>query len=143
MRDDLHLHTSAAPHDGHLRLTSDGKSTVTDREVPLGQQVGTLPMSLHLWLDGELPEAAVRTGTYAGDVAFWRRLNSTLADRSRVVRSPAGLEDRIMAALPQTAPMTISPWWRRELVVTPATVLGGGAALIAVTAVLTSILARI
>ncbi len=112
---------------------------LVDREVPLPLQQPTeraYSAAIHAWLDGELPEAAVRKGDTARDVEFWHRLNGEV-DRRRQMQAPLGLEARIMAALPQTAPQVITPWFRREFVVTPATAIAAVAGLIAVTAIAT------
>jgi len=112
---------------------------LVDREVPLPLQEPTeraFPAAIHAWLDGELPEAAVRKGGTARDVDFWRRLNAEVDGRRRV-HAPVSLEARIMAALPQTAPQLITPWFRREFVVTPASAMAAVAGLVAVTAIAT------
>lgn len=112
---------------------------LVDREVPLPNQQSTeraYPAAIHAWLDGELPEAAVRKGDTARDVEFWHRLTGEV-DRRRQTHAPLGLEARIMAALPQTAPQVITPWFRREFVVTPATAIAVVAGLVAVTAIAT------
>ncbi len=108
--------------------------TVVEREVPFGQQRDrVLPSSVHAWLDGELPEAAVRTGETARDVEFWRDLTHRM-ERSRLLRTPEHLEARVMAALPHHAPQMISPWWRREFVITPMAAVSVGAALMTLAA---------
>ena len=48
-------------------------------------------------------------------------------------------QQRIMDALPHTVPQLITPWWRREFVITPAAALGAAGALIALTAALTAL----
>jgi hypothetical protein len=111
--------------------------SVVEREVPLGQQTErVLSPTVHSWLDGELPEAAVRKGDTARDVEFWRTISDQM-DRARRVRTPEHVEAQIMAALPHHAPALITPWWQREFVITPyAAVLAAGA-IVAVTAALT------
>jgi hypothetical protein len=89
-------------------------------------------------LDGELPEASVRKGDTARDVEFWKQINVDV-DRRRRMHTPTYLEARIMEALPQTAPQVITPWWRREFVLTPAMAAGAVAALVVVTAAATAI----
>src|SRR5438874_1342556 len=113
---------------------------VVEREVPLGQQADrVLASTVHAWLDGELPEAAVRRGETARDVEFWRRMTAEMESR-RSVRAPATLEARIMAALPQTAPQAITPWYRRELVVTPRRMVAIAAGVAAAAATVTAAL---
>ena len=139
MLDDLHR----GPDEGPKRAgRSNGERPMADREVPLGPQGGGLALAVQQWLDGELPEAAVRKGETARDVEFWRRLNGELQARSHL-RTPPHLEAQIMAALPDRAPtQRITPWWRREMVLSPATVVGGAAALVALTALATAMLTQ-
>jgi hypothetical protein len=44
-----------------------------------------------------------------------------------------------MEALPHTAPQLITPWYRREFVLTPGVALGSAAALVVVTAAVTAL----
>lgn len=111
---------------------------VADREVPLDRHAG-LSAAVHAWLDGELPEAAVRKGDTAKDVEFWQMIGQETAQMRRT-RTPAHVEALIMEALPQTAPQRITPWYRREFVVTPGVALGSAAALVALTAAVTALL---
>jgi hypothetical protein len=114
---------------------------LADREVPLAPtDPGTRVLSpaVHAWLDGELPEAAVRKGETQRDVEFWKQLLEAAEER-RHLRTPAHLEQRIMAALPHTVPQVITPWWRREFVVSPSAALGVAGALIALAAALTAL----
>lgn len=137
MFDDLHNPDDRRSHEAGRRAprSGDGVRPITDREVPLGQRDGLVP-ALHAWLDGDLPEAAVRKGEFARDVEFWNRLNVEAA-QLRHMRTPAGVEDRIMAALPATPPQMISPWYQREFVMTPAAAVTAGAVLVAVAAAVT------
>jgi hypothetical protein len=114
-----------------------------DREVPLGQTPDRpLDATVHAWLDGELPEAAARKSESPKDVEFWRGLDAEMA-RVRRMRTPQHVEAQIMAALPTHAPAAvISPWYRREFVITPAAAALAGAALIAVAATATWLLLR-
>jgi hypothetical protein len=111
---------------------------MADREVPLDRH-GGLSAAVHAWLDGELPEAAVRKGDTAKDVEFWQMIAQETSQMRRM-RTPAHVEAMIMDALPQTAPQVISPWYRRELVLTPGTVATSAAVLIALTALVTALL---
>ena len=111
---------------------------VVERDVPVGAaSEHALDSSVHAWLDGELPEAAARSGENAKDVEFWRALNGKM-DRSRLVRTPQHVEAQIMAALPHHAPQMITPWFRREFVVTPAKAAAVGATLMAIAAAATA-----
>lgn len=114
-----------------------------EREVPLGSQADRpLAAPVHAWLDGELPEAAVRKSEATKDVEFWRGLDAEMA-RVRRMRTPQHVEAQIMASLPTHAPAaTITPWYRREFVVTPSTALLVGAALVAAASIVTALLVR-
>lgn len=119
---------------------SEIERPLTDREVPLPQpDTGRLlSPAIHAWLDGELPEAAVRQGDMQKDVEFWKRM-AQVTDARRHLATPAHVQQRIMDALPNNVPQLITPWWRREFVVTPATALGVAGALVALTAALTAL----
>jgi hypothetical protein len=113
---------------------------IVEREVPLGQQSDrVLSAAVHAWLDGELPEAAVRKGETSRDVEFWRRMAGQMDQRRHMI-TPEHIEGRIMAALPHHAPQLISPWWRREFVITPMTALAIAAALMTIAAAATALL---
>jgi hypothetical protein len=127
--------------DGRKReRRSEIERPLTDREVPLAQpEMGrVLSPAIHAWLDGELPEAAVRRGDTERDVEFWKRM-AEATDTRRHLRTPAHVQQRIMDALPHSVPQVITPWWRREFVLTPAAALGVAGALIALTAALTAL----
>jgi hypothetical protein len=113
---------------------------LTDREVPLARpDTGRLlSPAIHAWLDGELPEAAVRQGDTQRDVDFWKRM-AQVTETRRHLATPTHVQQRIMDALPHTVPQLITPWWRREFVITPAAALGAAGALIALTAALTAL----
>jgi hypothetical protein len=67
-----------------------------DREVPLR---GVRPaMPVQQWLDGETSEAVARAASPA-DVDVWSALGAAYGDKKQIM-APAGLADRIMAALP-------------------------------------------
>ena len=140
-------------HDGGLGQGPDGgfrrqkpaqeHRPLTDREVPIKQDLGAetrvLAPAVHAWLDGELPEASVRRGETAKDVEFWRMIGAE-AEKRRNSRMPLDLESRIMDALPHTLPVEITPWFRREFVVTPGQAVAIGAGLVAVPAAGTALL---
>ena len=105
-----------------------------DREVPLGhiEPAGrTLSPAVHAWLDGDVTEASVRRTDSARDIDFWKRLNGEV-EHLRLMQAPIHVQARIMEALPRAVPTLVTPWWRRELVITPATAIAGlvGAALV-------------
>jgi hypothetical protein len=113
---------------------------LTDREVPLSPSEPTRVLSpaVHAWLDGELPEAAVRGGDMQRDVDFWKRM-AQVTETRRHVMTPVHVQQRIMDALPHNVPQLITPWYRREFVITPAAALGAAGALIALTAAVTAL----
>jgi hypothetical protein len=106
---------------------------VVEREVPLGQHKDrVLAASVHAWLDGELPEAAVRNGDTARDVEFWHSVAEQM-DRARRLRTPDHVEAQIMAALPHHRPQLITPWYEREFVITPFAALAVTTAIVTLT----------
>ena len=113
---------------------------MADREVPLGhQETETRVMSpaVHQWLDGDLPEASIRKGDTARDVEFWKNINGEV-ERRRRMHTPAYLEARIMDALPRSAPAIITPWYRREFVITPAAAVRAASGLVVAAAAVTA-----
>jgi hypothetical protein len=80
----------------------------------------------------------VRKGDTLRDVEFWKQINEA-SERRRHMRTPVHVQHRIMASLPHGVPQVITPWWRREFVLTPAAALGVGAGLIALSAALTAL----
>jgi len=145
MVDDLRSDDGLSGFDGHHHRParrSESQRPLADREVPLGHQeqdARVLAPAVHSWLDGELPEASVRRGDTAHDVEFWKTINVEV-DRRRRMRTPQYLEAQIMEALPQTAPQLISPWWRREFVVSPMAALGVAATLVVAAAAVTAVI---
>src|SRR5690348_9770173 len=140
MLDDIHSDDGLRINGRSVRR-SERERPLVDREVPLDRHVTgrVLSPAIHAWLDGELPEAAVRQGETQRDVDFWKALNEAAAER-RHLRTPINLDQRIMAALPQTLPQVITPWYRREMVITPAAAVGAATALVAFAATVTAIL---
>ena len=110
-----------------------------DREVPIGHR--RTPAAVQAWLDGDLPEAAVRRGDMTKDVEFWERVNEE-ADRRRRMRTPAHVYQQIMDALPQTTPTVITPWWRRPFALTPAAAVATGLGILAVGAAVAALVMR-
>ncbi len=124
------------PIDGQAAPSRSSKSTempisipmLSDREVPLGKSRTT--EAVHAWLDGELPESAVLKGNMVREVEFWRRIDRE-ADTIRQMRAPLYVQEQIMAALPDTAPQLVAPWWRKPFEVSPMTAMLAGAGLVA------------
>ena len=111
------------------------RQPLTDREVPLGQS-RTTSAAIHAWLDGELPEAAVRTAETARDVDFWLKVTEE-TERRRAMRMPGQLEAQIMAALPTETADAPATWWRKDVTLTPGTAAVAAASLLAVGAAAT------
>jgi hypothetical protein len=140
MFDDLH---SDGLGDGRKReRPAHPERPLADREVPLGPPSTTIAEAVHAWLDGDTPERDARHGDWSRDVDFWKRLDEDLAARRRL-RTPAHLQAQIMNAIPQHAPQLITPWWRREFVVTPTSALLAAATLMAVAAAGTAVMMRL
>ena len=122
---------------GRDRPRSVPSRPFADREVPRGTR--RTPQTVQAWLDGDLPEAAVRRGDTARDVDFWRRIESEV-DKRRRMKTPAYVQERIMQALPQATPRVITPFWRRQFAVTPTMAVAVGAAMLALGVLLTSLI---
>lgn len=133
MFDDLH---SEHPGEEPRRRPPGAERPLADREVPLGPPSTQIAAAVHAWLDGETPERDARRGEWTRDVEFWKRLDDDLARRRRM-RTPAHLQAQIMEAIPYNTPQLITPWWRREFVVTPASAVVAAATLVAVAAAVT------
>ena len=139
MFDDLH---SDALGEGRKRdRSSKPERALSDCEVPLGPPSRTIPQAVHAWLDGITPERDARRGEWTKDVEFWKRMDDDLARRRRM-RTPAHLSERIMNAIPLHAPQLITPWWRREFVVTPSSAIVAMATLVAASAAATALILR-
>lgn len=141
MFDDLHsdpFHEEGSTRDRPARPDRP----LADREVPLGPPGTSIASSVHAWLDGETPERSARRGEFSRDVELWKRLDDELKSRRRM-RTPAGLQARIMEAIPQHVPQVITPFWRREFVVTPSSALVVAATLMAFAAAATALILRL
>ena len=140
-------------HDLHSDGLGDGQKRerpgqperpLADREVPLGPtRSSTITDSVHAWLDGEATESHARRGGDTNrEVDFWKRLDEDLAARRRL-RTPAHLQAQIMNALPMHAPTLITPWWKREFVVTPTSAIVVATTLVVAAAAATAIVLRL
>lgn len=128
--------------DGRKRNVGKPDRPPADREVPLGGPTATIADAVHAWLDGDAPESNVHRAEWSRDVEFWKRLDADLAER-RHMRTPVHLQAQIMNALPMHAPQLITPWWRREFVVTPSGALAAATTLVALAAAATAIVMRL
>ena len=135
------IHSDALGEIRKRERSSKPERPLSDREVPLGPPSTTISDAVHAWLDGSTPERDARRGEWSKDVDFWKRMDDDLA-RRRHMRTPAHLNARIMNAIPQHAPQVITPWWRREFVVTPSSALVAMAALVAASAAATALVLR-
>ena len=101
-----------------------------DREVPLSQT--RTSAAIHAWLDGDMPESALRAAESPRDIEFWRKVTEE-TERRRAVRTPAHLEAQIMAALPVDATATAdkATWWSKDVTMTPSTAAVAAASLLA------------
>ena len=133
------LNAGNGPEKRRDHQTNEEARPLADREVPISRE--RLSATVHQWLDGELPEAAVRTPALERQVKLWQSIGADLDVRRRVV-TPAGAMDRIMAALPQTTPTVITPWHARPIEVTPVMAAAAGAGLLAVGVALGAVLSR-
>lgn len=111
------------------RKSPEQAQPLTDREVPI-ERTG-IPAAIHQWLDDEIPESAVRSSELARDVEFWSRIR-TETERTRQMKTPEHVKAQIMAALPDVTPQLATPWWRRDVMLSPATVALTATALIAI-----------
>ena len=100
---------------------------VADREVPIE---GHAAASINAWLDGDVPESAVRRGDTARDVEFWLRIEKEVEVR-REMKTPVHVYQQIMESLPTATPRT-TPWYERSLTMTPMVAVTAAAAAVAV-----------
>jgi hypothetical protein len=134
--DDLNEHPEAT---GPAPKRERASKVPADREVEIPIPRRTTPASVHAWLDGDLPEAAVRRGDTARDVEFWNRLNQDITVR-RQMQTPAYVYDKIMESLPQASPSMSTPWWRKPFGMTPMMAAATGAGLLALGMALAALL---
>lgn len=114
-------------------------SRITDREVPLNHD--EMSPTVHAWLDGEVPESALRASDTARDVDFWKKLNVEV-DRRREMRTPPYVYEQIMSSLPERSPATASGW-RKAMRVTPMQAMSVGAAVLAAGVAISLIVLRV
>ena len=135
------LHPDALGESRKPRRSGKNERALTDREVPLGPPSIEISTAVHAWLDGSTPERDARRGDWSKDVEFWKRMEDDLASRRRM-RTPAHLNAQIMDSIPPHAPQVITPWWRREFVVTPSSALVTMASLMAAASAATALILR-
>ena len=115
---------------------------LADREVPLGPPRTSIADAVHAWLDGDATESQARRTESSRDIDFWKRLDEDLAARRRL-RTPAHLQAQVMNALPMHAPTLITPWWKREFVVTPTSAIVVATTLVVMAAAATALVFRL
>lgn len=115
---------SASPRE---RRSAPAARPPADREVPIE---GHTAASINAWLDGDVPESAVRRADTARDVDFWLRIEKEVEVR-RDMKTPAHVYQQIMDALPAATPRT-TPWYERSLTVSPVMAITAAAAAVAV-----------
>lgn len=101
-----------------------------DREVPLNGTSGSHGL-LHDWLDGEVDMMRASEVEGKSKVELWTRINAESEMLRRRV-TPVGVQQRIMASLPET-PGTATNWWKQ---VTPVSAIAIAVALLAVGALI-------
>ena len=121
--DPMERTSSAPPSDRRQAPTARPPD---DREVPIEGHAA----SINAWLDGDVPESAVRRADNARDVDFWLRIEKEVEVR-RDMKTPAHVYQQIMEALPAAAPRT-TPWYERSLTVSPVVAITAAAAAVAV-----------
>jgi hypothetical protein len=99
-----------------------------DREVPLNG--GSSHGLLHDWLDGEVDVMRASEVEGKSKVELWTRINAESEMLRRRV-TPVGVQQRIMASLPDT-PGTANNWWKQQMAITPVAAIAIGLALLAV-----------
>jgi hypothetical protein len=107
-----------------------------DREVPLNG--GSSHGLLHDWLDGEVDVMRASEVEGKSKVELWTRINAESEMLRRRV-TPVGVQQRIMASLPET-PGTGSHWWKQQMTITPVAAVAIGVALLAVGALVIEML---
>jgi len=100
-----------------------------DREVPLNGTSGGHGL-LHDWLDGEVDVMRASEVEGKSKVELWTRINAESEMLRRRV-TPVGVQQRIMASLPETP--TATSWWKQ---VTPVSAIAITVALLAVGALI-------
>ena len=117
----------AAPASTPARRNAPATRPPADREVPIE---GHAAESINAWLDGDIPESAVRRGDTAREVDFWLRIEREVEVR-RDMKTPVHVYQQIMESLPLATPRT-TPWWSRSLTVSPMMAMTAAAAAVAV-----------
>jgi hypothetical protein len=107
-----------------------------DREVPLNGATGR--SLLHEWLDGEVDVMRASETEGKSKVELWTRINAESEMLRRRV-TPVHVQQRIMAALPET-PGTETSWWKNQVTITPVSAAAIAVALLAIGALVVQML---
>lgn len=121
------------------RPDADGvarNAPMADREVPLSG--GHPVLVVQQWLDGEATDVAARRSA-PKDVELWERINAE-TERRRRMTTPAPLHDRIMAAIPDAAPIEPESFWRRPMALSGSAAIAAAVGLLAVGAIIGALL---
>jgi hypothetical protein len=138
MLDDIHSDGGLSRNGQRRPRQADDARPLPDREVPLLQPTERqLSAAVHAWLDGELPEAAARKADGGKDVDFWKKIEEESA-RRRHMRTPATVQARIIASMPEGIPTVVRPWYRREFILTPKVALTAAAAIVVAASAITA-----
>jgi len=101
-----------------------------DREVPLAGTTASHGV-LHDWLDGEVDVMRASEVEGKSKVELWTRINAESEMLRRRV-TPVGVQQRIMASLPET-PGTTTSWYKQ---ITPVSAIAIAVALLAIGALI-------
>jgi hypothetical protein len=123
-KDPMERTSSAPPPE---RRQAPAARPPADREVPLE---GQSAVSINAWLDGDVPESAVRRADTARDVDFWLRIEKEVEVR-RDMKTPVHVYQQIMESLPEATPRT-KAWYERPLELSPMVAITAAAAAVAV-----------
>ena len=117
--------TSSAPPPE--RRSAPAARPPADREVPIE---GHTAAAINAWLDGDVPESAVRRADTARDVDFWLRIEKEVEVR-RDMKTPAHVFQQIMESLPEATPRTTA-WYERPLTVSPMVAITAAAVAVGI-----------
>jgi hypothetical protein len=131
-----HLNPESGSGRRSEQQTSETRSQQTDSVVD--DQITGIPGhpadAVHAWLDGESSATAAQRAD-ATDAELWARISEETARRGRM-KTPAPVMNRLMASIPEHAPLAAQPWWKRTVELGVPALAAAGAGLLAVGALL-------
>jgi hypothetical protein len=139
MINDLHSPDGHADGNRESNHRDSNATPLTDREVPLNPR--RTPAVVQAWLDGEVTMADAARGEGANDVDFWNRLNEQAEER-RHMRTPVHVQQRILEAIPRSAPRAESGWFQRQVHISNGMLVVIGAVMVGLGAAAAILLAR-